>query len=913
MKMNKKTAWIVIAVVGVVTALAALQLPHLEVVGGTVFLPENHPATERLDRMEEIFGGSEIVSVMMRLERGSVFTPETLALVARMTAEFETIEGVERVTSLSNMDYMVADGGDIRIEKLMPEPARTAQEAAEVERRATSWELYRRVLFSDDLRSTQWVLMLEPSPKGAGDETGYVSGIVRAVRNVIAKYEGEGRTFHFAGETPVNIMLVEGITRDMVFLLPLLVAVLMVVLYLSFRTVAGVVLPLLTVGVSTVWTVGLMAALGVPFNILGTTVPLLLVTVGSAYGIHFLSHYYSVVSEDPDLRTADAVGRTFRTAGSPILLAAVTTMFGFGSLAAGSIPAIRDMGVFTAIGVVSALVLTFTLVPALLILRKGRMKLVKAADSGHGSRIETLLPGLYTLFERRRFVLYAITGLLCLVSGLGISRITVGQPTVNFFRKSSEVRRAAEFADEQFGGITVMNVIVSAQDGGPRTGEPAVSNSGQIAQAGAKPDAGFSSDSASSEPASGEPFDLGFDLDFDLTGSGGSAVPDDAPAGSEPSSGSGAVPDDLFDFDLTGQAAAGNPGASSDSSAAGPAPAGNPGTGDGETKLPGTVADPAVLAAIDGLERHLAGTFDEVGAIASITAMLKQMNRVMHDGDPGFYEIPADPEKYGLADRDALRRLVAQYLLLYSGNLSEFIDSMDAPARAKITVQLRDGNPAFIKRVRAEVLSYAAERFEPLGFTVEVAGSSEQMIAMNDMITRSQLLSIAFAFPLVFLVLLVSYRSAAAGLLGVIPIALSLLINFGVMGFFGIPLDIVTAMIASIAIGIGIDYAIHVTSVYEAEYRIVGDHREAARRMLRVTGKAILSNASSVALGFAVLVFSVFTPLNTVGILIAVIMFTSSFFSMTLLPVLFARLRPKFLTRTGAAGAVPTGEGGAEE
>jgi len=172
-----------------------------------------------------------------------------------------------------------------------------------------------------------------------------------------------------------------------------------------------------------------------------------------------------------------------------------------------------------------------------------------------------------------------------------------------------------------------------------------------------------------------------------------------------------------------------------------------------------------------------------------------------------------------------------------------------------------------------------------LGFTVETVGLPDEMLAMNNSIMKSQVLSLFVALLCVLITIWIAYHSLRIGLSSLIPIVLSLMLNFGAMGFLHIPLDIVTAIIASVAIGIGIDYSIHVVSAYMYEYRLTGDSELAAHRTLRLTGRAIFFNVVSVTLGFAVLMFSMFTPLNSMGVLMGIIMITSSFFSLTLLPV----------------------------
>ena len=168
------------------------------------------------------------------------------------------------------------------------------------------------------------------------------------------------------------------------------------------------------------------------------------------------------------------------------------------------------------------------------------------------------------------------------------------------------------------------------------------------------------------------------------------------------------------------------------------------------------------------------------------------------------------------------------------------------------------------------------------------------------MITDAQVRSIVVSLSLVFLIVAVTFRSLVAGLYGILPLGLTLLVNFAVMGFASITLDVATAMVSSVAVGIGIDYTIHFLSAYKRERVRHGTVKEAERRTLRTTGRAITFNAISVAAGFAVLVLSRFNPLMYMGGLIALTMIVSSTASLTILPVLLGFFKPRFITRQGA-------------
>jgi predicted RND superfamily exporter protein len=161
-------------------------------------------------------------------------------------------------------------------------------------------------------------------------------------------------------------------------------------------------------------------------------------------------------------------------------------------------------------------------------------------------------------------------------------------------------------------------------------------------------------------------------------------------------------------------------------------------------------------------------------------------------------------------------------------------------------------------------------------------------------VVQSQLISVLISLFLVFVIITVSNRSFVMGLIGIVPLSITILINFAVMGFTGIKLNIGTSMVASVSVGIGIDYTIHYIEAFKREYRLCGGKGDFLRRTFATSGKAILINAVSVGAGFAVLTFSQFNMLSDLGFLIALTMGTSALVSLTVVPVLLTMLKQDF-------------------
>jgi predicted RND superfamily exporter protein len=178
------------------------------------------------------------------------------------------------------------------------------------------------------------------------------------------------------------------------------------------------------------------------------------------------------------------------------------------------------------------------------------------------------------------------------------------------------------------------------------------------------------------------------------------------------------------------------------------------------------------------------------------------------------------------------------------------------------------------------------------GFAIAGTGLTQSTIA--DMIVNSQVISIIVSVIMVILIMAFSYKSLAAGIIGAVPLTLAILGNFAIMGFSGITLNIGTALIASLAVGIGIDYTIHFIDTFKREFSEAasGGRSDFLRRTFASSGKAIIINAVSVGLGFGVLLLSNFTMLAQFGGLIMLSMGISAIVSLTVIPVLLETFKP---------------------
>ena len=205
------------------------------------------------------------------------------------------------------------------------------------------------------------------------------------------------------------------------------------------------------------------------------------------------------------------------------------------------------------------------------------------------------------------------------------------------------------------------------------------------------------------------------------------------------------------------------------------------------------------------------------------------------------------------------------------------------------------------------------ERYKLDGEKISISATQTGMplifTRLDESLINSQVQSLIIAFVFVTLILIIQLKSLTGGLIAVSPIALTVVLNFALMSYLSIPLDMATILIASIALGIGVDYSIHFTSRFKEEFARSNSQFEALEKTLTTSGRAILINALTVALGFTVLVMGELVPMQRFGWLTAASMIISAFGAITFLPALIIVTKTKFVgdySRFNASGKMKT-------
>ncbi len=288
-----------------------------------------------------------------------------------------------------------------------------------------------------------------------------------------------------------------------------------------------------------------------------------------------------------------------------------------------------------------------------------------------------------------------------------------------------------------------------------------------------------------------------------------------------------------------------------------------------------------LLQKIDEIEQKLQEN-NQIGMIQGLNFYVKKVNQSLYGGDESYYALP-----------NSQAELEDVLFFLELGETREEIPRFVTNdfSSVNINIFLRTGNSLEVENCIAYIEETAQAILPDLD--CRLTGTGYLYMTINDLLIQVQTRSIMISIFLVLLIVAFLFRSFTKGLLSLLTLSSAIILNFGLMGWLNIPLDLATVTIASIAVGMGVDYSIHFLSRLDEELKHYSLNR-AITRTIVTAGKAISFNALAVMLGFLVLLFSTFQTLKNIGLLIAITMVTTSLGALTILPLAIIYLKPSF-------------------
>lgn len=458
-------ALVVLALVAAATAFFATRLvdPTTGEVRLSVdtsvsrLLPEGDPHQQYYESVRELFGSDETLVVALVDDR-DVFTRENLEALRRMTERIGALSGVHHVVSLSTALNIRESGGDLEIEPFLVEVPEDQEALARVRREALENPIYAGNLVSLDGRAAALLVYFLDLPD---TEVARLDAEIQR----IAREEGGNARIRITGSPHIKVATGEIIIEDLARILPLSFALIALIAFLSFRTVRGLLIPVSSMAITLVWTLGTVAWLGYSLNLLTAIVPPLVITIGFAYVVHVLAEHGEVLRERAEHGhdARGSVAQALRQVALPVFLTAITTVAGFLSLLLNPIGAIREVGAFSSLGAMAAVVVALTFAPALLQLLPTPRNVRPRSVMG---RVDRLFERLALFDVRHARAIFVVAVVVTVVSLASIGLIRLNNGLISTFPEDHPVRLDFERVNVELGGSNPLYIVVETDNPG---------------------------------------------------------------------------------------------------------------------------------------------------------------------------------------------------------------------------------------------------------------------------------------------------------------------------------------------------------------------------------------------------------------------------------------------------------------
>jgi uncharacterized protein len=600
-------------------------------------------------------------------------------------------------------------------------------------------------------------------------------------------------------------------------------------LWYFFRNFPLIIAPMIVAMSTVIIVMGSLVGMGFTVHIMSSMIAIFLMPIAVVDSVHILSEFSDRYRKEDDVK--EVLAKVMKHLFKPMLFTSLTSAVGFFSLLLTPIPPVKVFGAFIGSGILLAFGLTVLFIPAYI----SRMS-ANAIENLHNSVARLERKGILSnilvttgQFARKKSQLIIPFFLLALVlSIVGISRIQINDNPVNWFKEDHQIRIADKVLNSHFAGTYDAWLVFSSIREDSRESDifkQLIKDAKKSGVDVSNIEAYLINNSIDQE--------LLFMLD-DLSFSVGSNHSD-------------------IVNKLVQQA---------------------------ETFLNNQkiFTQPKMLNWQSQLQSELIAS-GMVGKINSITDIVKTVNRELRSGKTVDFQIPVTSNG------------VAQTLLQFQSShrpqdLWHFVNK--DYTSSLIWLQMTSGDNQHMTGVVDWVESYVVNNPAPFNVKVSWAGKSYLNVVWQDLMVSGMLNSLLSSFVIVFLMMVLLFRSIKYGTLAMLPLTFTITMIYGLIGWLGKPYDMPIAVLSALTLGLSIDFAIHFLQRLRELRRDVGSMQQALLQMSREPSRAISRNAIVIAIGFTPLLFSPLVPYITVGFFLASIMAVSAVVTLVLLPALLS-------------------------
>ena len=786
--------------------ISIIGLPRFQLdASSDTLLLDNDPDLKIYRENSRKYGSSDFLVIAFTPNK-DIFTNETISLLESLVGKLKEVDGISNVLSL--FDVPLLSYSEQSINELAENVVTLSTDDVDLTKAKYEFEtneVYKGLLISKDLKTIALQMTLKPNEsyqkliskryelldqKNLIEEKSFKQDLesldfqieeqkqinlineatlINEVRRITKDYEGYGEIF-LGGGAMIAHDTIKMIQQDLFTFGVAVFFMFVLILSIIFRQFRWVIVPLVSAGLSALFTTGLISWIGWKVTVVSANFIALLMIIGISLTVHLVVRYREITSKFNDISHNEALKRTLSQMFLPCLYTALTTMVAFASLIISDIRPIIDFGLLMVLSIFIAFSVSFVFFGSLASLMN---KNLKDANIDYSSGFTTWINSLVVRFKN---IILLISLLGFIFSIVGINKLSVENKFIDYFKPTTEIYKGLSLIDKKLGGTAPLDIIISAPENN-------------------------------------------FENDYESE-------------------------DDFDDFGL-------------------------------ETEQYGYWFNSQNLSYLEEIHDYLEAR-PEIGKVLSVSSAIKLAEIVKGN-------------KLDDLELALLRKVLPEDIndQLLSSYISEDDNQVRLSARV---IESMDGLNR--KNLIEEVKNDLIKNYELTEDQFYLSGISVIYNNLLQSLFQSLIGSLSIVFAAIFAMFIILFRSLYMAIIAMIPNLLSASSVLGIIGWSGIPIDIMTVTVAAISIGIGVDNTIHYVHRFLKEYEQNNNYDLAIKNSHSTIGRAMFYTSLTIVLGFMILVSSNFNPSVFFGIFTSFSMIVAILAALMLLPVLIRHLKP---------------------
>ena len=786
--------------------ISIIGLPRFQLdASSDTLLLDNDPDLKIYRENSRKYGSSDFLVIAFTPNK-DIFTNETISLLENLVGKLKEVDGISNVLSL--FDVPLLSYSEQSINELAENVVTLSTDDVDLTKAKYEFEtneVYRGLLISKDLKTIALQMTLKPNEsyqkliskryelldqKNLIEEKSFKQDLesldfqieeqkqinlineatlINEVRRITKDYEGYGEIF-LGGGAMIAHDTIKMIQQDLFTFGVAVFFMFVLILSIIFRQFRWVIVPLVSAGLSALFTTGLISWIGWKVTVVSANFIALLMIIGISLTVHLVVRYREITSKFNDISHNEALKRTLSQMFLPCLYTALTTMVAFASLIISDIRPIIDFGLLMVLSIFIAFSVSFVFFGSLASLMN---KNLKDTNIDYSSGFTTWINSLVVRFKNL-ILLISLLGFI--FSIVGINKLSVENKFIDYFKPTTEIYKGLSLIDKKLGGTAPLDIIISAPENN-------------------------------------------FENDYESE-------------------------DDFDDFGL-------------------------------ETEQYGYWFNSQNLSYLEEIHDYLEAR-PEIGKVLSVSSAIKLAEIVKGN-------------KLDDLELALLRKVLPEDInnQLLSSYISEDDNQVRLSARV---IESMDGLNR--KNLIEEVKNDLIKNYELTEDQFYLSGISVIYNNLLQSLFQSLIGSLSIVFAAIFAMFIILFRSLYMATIAMIPNLLSASSVLGIIGWSGIPIDIMTVTVAAISIGIGVDNTIHYVHRFLKEYEQNNNYDLAIKNSHSTIGRAMFYTSLTIVLGFMILVSSNFNPSVFFGIFTSFSMIVAILAALMLLPVLIRHLKP---------------------